>query len=850
FGLLTTGADNLANTGPPNKLVAGVTNVNYLVASAQGGFWCLADGHIQRWHNGRKERDLGAYPWNQHVTAVTCACEDREGNLVVGTFGAGVYWFDASGGFVHLSRRQDMEADGDQGLSQDSILCLLVDREGNLWVGTNGGGLNRVRRSPFGVLAGSENRTVQSVCADTNGGLWVGYFGGVAGDEKSGAEPGGAVEYFTNFSDGKRRVWATNQDCWTHSVFVDHRGQAWAGTWGPWERWALPAGGLFTNIQNGATPVAFAVALNQMFMVQTIQAVSAIFQDEQNRMWIGSREGLFEWDGTKWLTPLTAHNGLSSDDVRAIAEDAESNLWIGTENGGLNRLRDGKFTAVHKQDGLPSEHISALYRDQDGVLWVGTSGGLAWLRNGKWNRYTSREGLFASGVDYLVDDALGNLWLGTSRGLVRVPKHALDQLADGLTNYVSCRTFGESDGMPNSECTSGSQPAAGRTPDGQLWFPTINGLVHVDPRAIKPNTNAPPVVIEGVSIEGQAQGAQGLGAVPPKGVSFPAGREHLEIQFASLNLGAADKARFSYLMQGYETNWVSAGTSRSAPYSKLPPGSYTFLVKACNEDGVWSVSPASLAVKVLPPFWRKWWFIMVSSLCLLGMMAGIVHYVSTQRLYREVAGLRQQQALEKERARIARDIHDQLGASVTQVSLLGEMLESDKDQPAEVESHAKQITQTARDVSRVLDEIVWTVNPSNDTLEGLVNYICKYAQEYLAVAGLKYRLEAPAQLPGATISPEVRHNVFLAAKESITNVVRHARATSAFIRVRLDHGTFTLEIEDDGRGIEKVAEKMAGSRNGLRNMSRRMEDVGGRFEISPGPAGGTLVKLTVPIKMT
>ena len=482
------------------------------------------------------------------------------------------------------------------------------------------------------------------------------------------------------------------------------------------------------------------------------------------------------------------------------------------------------------------------------MLWVGTSGGLAWLRNGKWNRYTSRDGLFTDGVDYLVEDATGNLWLGSSRGVIRVAKPALDQLARGLTNYVSCRAFGESDGLPNSECTSGSQPAACRTSDGRLWFPTINGLVFVDPAAIKSNTNPPPVVIEGVSVEGEMQGAQGLGAVPPKSVTFPAGREHLDIQFASLNLGAADKARFSYLMQGYETNWVQAGTARSAPYSKLPPGGYKFLVKACNEDGVWSENPATLAVIVLPPFWRTWWFIGVTSLCLLGLVIGAVHYVSTQKLHRQLAGLRQQQALEKERARIARDIHDQLGASMTQVSLLGEMVESDKDLPNEVEGHAKQITQTARDVSRVLDEIVWTVNPSNDTLEGLVNYICKYAQEYLAVAGLKYRLDAPAQLPAAVISPEVRHNVFLAAKESITNVVRHAQATSVFVRVRLDGEGFTLEIADDGRGIENPAAKMAGSRNGLRNMSKRMEDVGGKFEIAAGAQGGTLVRLTVPIK--
>jgi signal transduction histidine kinase len=431
--------------------------------------------------------------------------------------------------------------------------------------------------------------------------------------------------------------------------------------------------------------------------------------------------------------------------------------------------------------------------------------------------------------------------------LIRVAKPALDQFARGLTNHVSCRAFSESDGLPNGQCTSGSQPAACRTRDGKLLFPTIRGLVTLAADAIKPNTNAPPVVIESVSVEGQRQGAQGLGLESPRSVTFPAGREHLDIEYTSLNLGAADKAGFSYLMQGYETNWFPAGGSRHATYSRLPPGKYHFLVRACNEDGVWSDTPASLAVTVLPPFWRTGWFLSVATICLLGLMIGGVHYASTQKLQRQLAGLRQQQALEKERARIARDIHDQLGASLTQVSLLGELVESDKESPGEVEAHGRQISQTAREVTRALDEIVWTVNPANDTLEGLVNYVCKYAQEYLAVAGLRYRLDAPPQLPAAAISPEVRHNVFLAAKEAVTNVVRHARAQSVFVRVRVEPAAFILEIQDDGRGVANPAEKMAGSRNGLRNMSKRMEEIGGQFEINPAPAGGTVIRLTVPL---
>ena len=842
FGLFTTGTNDLANRGPQMQRVGSLTSVNYLLASASGGFWCLAEGRIQKWRNGAVEKDLGAYPWDQQKAQVMCACEDREGNLVVGTLHDGVFWFNADGSYAHLTRPDKPSSDPDQDLSNNSILSLVVDREGNLWVGTNGGGLNRVKRSPFGVMKWTDNRTVQSVSEDKDGGLWVGYNGGLPPNLTNGA-PGGAVNYF---KDGVTNHWATNEDCFVRSVFVDRSNQLWVGTWGPWEQLQLLGGGLFTNVQKTPDFVTFWVQLGQMTMVGRVPPVSAIHQDRKGRMWFGARTDLLSLDDNGWTNWPVPH-GDAPADVRAIADDAAGNVWIGTENDGLQELRAGKFVSFHKQDGLPSEHISSLYVDADGVLWVGTTGGLAWLRDGKWHQYTSGDGLYSDRLDYVIEDTRSNLWLGSNRGLIRVAKQALDQFARGLTNYVSCRAFAESDGLPNGQCTSGSQPAACLTHDGRLLFPTIRGLITLEAGAIKPNTNAPPVVIESVSVEGVRQGAQGLGVEPPRSVTFPAGREHLDIQYTSLNLGAAEKARFSYLMQGYETNWVSA-SSRDAIYSKLPPGNYRFMVRACNEDGVWSDAAASLAVTVLPPFWRRWWFIIVTTICLLGLIVSGVHYVSTQKLQRQLAGLRQQQALEKERARIARDIHDQLGASLTQVSLLGELVESDKESPGEVESHGRQISQTAREVSRALDEIVWTVNPSNDTLEGLVNYVCKYAQEYLAVAGLRYRLDAPPQLPATVISPEVRHNVFLAAKEAVTNVVRHAGAKSVFVRVRVEPAAFTLEIQDDGQGIANPAEKMAGSRNGLRNMSKRMEDIGGKFDIAPGAEGGTVIRLTVPLK--
>jgi signal transduction histidine kinase len=299
------------------------------------------------------------------------------------------------------------------------------------------------------------------------------------------------------------------------------------------------------------------------------------------------------------------------------------------------------------------------------------------------------------------------------------------------------------------------------------------------------------------------------------------------------------------MLEGHETAWSPVGTLRVASYIKLPPDTYTFHVAACNEDGLWNEEGASLPIVVLPAFWQTWWFRTLVVVSLLGLIAGAVYYVSTQKLQRQVAVFKQQEALEKERARIARDLHDQLGANLTQVALLGEMVEEDKNLPNEVESHAQQISQTARETSGALDEIVWAANPANDTLDSLATYACKYAQDYLSLAGLRHRVDLPTDLPETSLAPDVRHNVFLAFKESINNVVKHAQASEARVRLRLEDSGFVLEIEDNGRGPAE-AEKKTG-RNGLRNMRKRMEDVGGSFSIGPAPEHGTLVRLTAPL---
>jgi len=778
--------------------------LDFLLSRRAGGYWRFADGRIEKWRGDQREKVFADYPWGTNTASrITSAGEDLAGNLIVGVYDGSVYWFDASGAATRIR------------IGNSSILSVNMDREGSLWVGTDGDGLHRVKRPMCEVVT---RGVVQSVCEEPNGGgLWIGTQGGWARfwrqdvERKYEAESGLTTPYVS-------------------AVLTDRTGQLWVGTRG---------GGLHRRVQDRFEIVAPLLAF--------APEIFALHEDRSGVLWVGAPNGLARWDGQSWRG-YTVADGLGTGAVRAVVDDPAGNLWIATQGSGLNQFRDGRFTSFRKSDdGLPSDNITSLLVDRDGVLWVGTGSGLARFKEGQWKRFTQADGLTSNAIAYLIEDDDGYFWIGSNAGLMRVARQALNDFAAGRSQRIVCRAFDTADGLPTSECTVGSQPAACRTRDGHLWFPTIRGLVGVDPAGLRLNTNPPPVNIESVVIENREQLIAGLRAPLPTEVVVPARTERLEIKFTSLNLASPERTQFRHQLEGYESTWSEPGAGRVASFPKLPPGQYRFRVAAANEDGVWNEAGAALTITVLPPFWRTWWFLTLTVLAVLGLVARIVHFISTQRLKRQIARLRQKEAVEHERSRIARDLHDQLGANLTRVSLLGELIESDKDQPAEVETHARSICQTAGDTASALDEIVWAANPANDTLEGLVNYICKYAQDFLGTAGLRHRLEMPAQLPATDIAPDFRHNVFLVAKEAINNVVKHAQAQAVWVRARIEAGALVIEVQDDGRGPADAATATERGRNGLQNMRRRMEDVGGTFTITPAAERGTLVRLTAPL---
>ena len=326
------------------------------------------------------------------------------------------------------------------------------------------------------------------------------------------------------------------------------------------------------------------------------------------------------------------------------------------------------------------------------------------------------------------------------------------------------------------------------------------------------------------------------------------GVQRVEFQYGALSFTAPEKVRFRYRLDGLDPDWVEAGDRRVAEYPNLPPGKYQFRVNACNEDGVWSDNEMVLAMTCLPAVWQKGWFKLLIIAIVLGSTGWVVKFLVTRRLGRRLMHLRQQHALEQERTRIARDIHDELGALLTEISLISDHSQMRLDQPADLESNLRRISSTAREAVQTADGIVWAITPRNDSFVHVGNYLVHFVEDFFKFTPIRCRLEVPANLPQIPLATQHRHNLLLAVKEACNNVVRHSKASEVWLHIAFVDNQFSVVIEDNGNGfsVESVTE---GS-DGLINIRQRMLDLGGWLEVSSRPKQGTRVKLTMPLKQT
>jgi signal transduction histidine kinase len=343
------------------------------------------------------------------------------------------------------------------------------------------------------------------------------------------------------------------------------------------------------------------------------------------------------------------------------------------------------------------------------------------------------------------------------------------------------------------------------------------------------------------------------GANPASLLRIGPGKHRVEFRFTGLSFDAPELIRFRYRLESLDSDWVDAGTRGSAFYSYLPPGDYRFHVAACNSNGVWSNSELSLRLVIPRYFWQTWWFITFAVVAAAAAVIITVHITEKRKLHRRLKRIEEERALEFERTRIAKDLHDEMGAKLCRISFLSEHASRNQIPPEELREQITSISDASRELLHSLDEIVWAVNPQNDTLEHVASYIGQYAHEYFQMTGIQCELDIPTQVPPHPLSSQMRHHLFLATHEALTNILKHSGATRAGISMVSSKAAFELNISDNGKGLPAdIANSSSGSAsitsgNGLSNMRKRLADIGGRCSIDSSPGHGTNINFVIPL---
>jgi ligand-binding sensor domain-containing protein/signal transduction histidine kinase len=772
-----------------------------------------SDEFVMYLENGRW-RTQPTHP-HQGKPYIAALVETPDGTVWAASLGEGLFEFKT--GSVQAVNAQS-------GLSDNLAESLLVDQQGVLWVGTHGG-LNRLRAQTvlaFGAMNGLGYGAVHGL-AQFGPGIWVGK-----------ANDGIYRWEGRNF----RKLSNIGLDLsgpQVNALLCSSDGSCWVAG----ERGLIH----FIDPQSAAKSVEvipFAEGAN----------IIALAEDQKRGLWAGTRDGrLWCRSGAQWIEqgrPWQDHA------ITAIVQDHNGSMLVGTSGAGLFRLRGNQGSeVVHygKKEGLLSELIRTLYLDKDGSLWIGTEGGgLSRLRGETFATFTTREGLADNTISQILEDDFARLWLGCNRGIVCVSKHELDDVQAGKTAVLYAQVYGHNEGLPSEECTSGFYPSGLKTHDGLLWFSTLKGIVVADPRRRQGDTSAPSVVLDEVRVDGQAVsvGADSALKVSP-------GKHRLEFTYAAMAFDAPDFVHLRYRLEPLDRDWFDAGTRRTASYPYVPPGNYRFLVSAATSADNWGSTATMLTVTVAPHFWQAWWFMALVLLAALGAVAGLARLAEKRKLQRRLRELEQEKVLERERTRIAQDLHDEMGAKLCRISFLSEGARRASEMPLELRNQIVSISDASREVLHSLDEIVWAVNPRNDSLEPVASYIGQYVQDYFQETGVQCELDIPAQFPFHPLSSQLRHHLFHAVHEALTNTLKHSRATRLKVSIKCEGSVFEITTSDNGHGFDLSAlddQSENGSfvaGNGLRNMQERLAEVGGRCHIESKPGCGTTVRFIINV---
>lgn len=720
----------------------------------------------------------------------------------------------------------------EHGLSDVGLRTIAEDLNGNLWLGTESGGAMKVMRrgvTSFSEADGLENGRISAIGEDHNGDLFV-----ITGTL-------GAPSFHIHRFDGRRfknikvnlptgvvPTWGWNQ------LFLEDRQQQW---------WVPTTSGLFRFPTLRSIDEFASVRPAKQYTPRDGLSGNEpfrLYEDSRGDIWISIISTPAEAYLNRWERATDkVHSypqsvaGRHDSAPTAFRENRAGNVWIGFYWGGLARYRNGKFDSFFKEDGVPAGMIRDLHLDQQGRLWVASAeGGLAriddvTLDHPTFVPYTTKQGLSSDQISCITEDRWGRIYVGTGLGVDR-----LDPATGRIKRYTVA------DGLPN-----GFVSIAYRDRHNDLWFGTYQGLTKLSPTLDGP-TQPPPVLIQRVRVAGEELPISSMGTAELPTTEFPASKNQVEIKFVSLGFRTGDVLQYQFMLEGADTAWSAPTNQRSVNYANLKPGSYRFLVRALNADGLLSDKPAAFAFTIVPPVWQRWWFIALAVL-LLAALTHLAYVYHTRRLIE----------LERVRTRIATDLHDDIGANLSKIAILSEVAghELAGAQASPSSTPLAQIAETSRDCVDAMSDIVWAVNPQRDHLSDLTQRMRRFAEDLLDAREIDFTIRSTIDEKDVRLGSDLRREIYLIFKECVNNLVKHSGCRRAELSFNVNGSWLTVAISDDGRGFmvteagnNGVSAGMGG--HGLMSMQRRAEALGGSLQIDSEIGRGTTVTLAVPIR--
>jgi ligand-binding sensor domain-containing protein/signal transduction histidine kinase len=824
------------------------------VVPDQDGLWVGGANGLDRYANGVLT------PMRlPHGTMVTALSPDAHRGL----------WAGTTSGLLHLSANGTVLAGHLDGNLRERIDSLFLDREGSLWISTEHGAFRLTHGastatsdsdtdlstvSMEGFAAGSPlaiNRTL-AFYEDREGSLWL------------GTDSGGLhllhAQKFTTYTtrDGLsgnyvRSVWqSAHGDLWvgTDGEGLNRRaGAGFVPVTAPLSSNVVlsladaPAGDVWVGTPNGLNRLRPEGA--QRGSVKTFTSadglpddfIRSLYTDQDGSLWVGTRHGLAHWSGNTF-TSYSSMDGLASDLVGALLRAGP--LWIGTSDG-LSRLEGNHFTNDTMVQGLSNNTITAIARDHEGTLWLGTNGGgLNRLQAGKIFAFPSRPQGLPGTIYGILEDGQGRLWLSSKTGIFAVSLADLNAYAADPTRELPVAVYGTADGMNIREASGDSHPSAWKATDGRLWFATLDGVSVVDPEHMPLNRVPPPVVLEQVLVDDQERAPGGELDLQP-------GAHRLEFRYAGLSFVAPQRVRYRYRLEGFDHDWVDAGSRRSAFYTNLSPGRYRFRVMAANNDGVWNTGGASLGLRLRPHFYQTWWFYTALAL----MLGGLGYLVYRWRVLEVEA---RWAAVLRERSRIAREIHDTLaqgfvGISV-QLELMAQMLKGVRTPGTakpEADQIDHQIEQMRAQVQASLADArtsIWDLRSAGSSAQDLPARMSRTSTQLAAGSSTKVYLQVKGTY--RPLARKMEEELLRIGQEAVANALRHARATRVDVELVYAPGQVSLHVDDDGCGFLPETNGLEGH-YGLRGMRERAQEIAAALSLDSAPGAGTRVRVEVPL---